>query len=133
MNLAYSMEPAGSGLLSSLPVLQCGFSQNPWYRRSSLRRRILPCQSIRAMSVQLSEDLTKHPSPSPAYESENRLRETWWLSQWDSWTSSRGGEGARVLGLIPSGCPGPHARGYRLQIGTTSPNQRLQSRPDPAA
>lgn len=71
----------------------------------------------------------------PAYEAdegENGLRETRWLTQWDSWTSSRGGERARALGLIPSGCPGPHARGYRSRIGTTSPNQRLQSRSRPS-
>ncbi|KAG7320357.1 hypothetical protein KOW79_016210 [Hemibagrus wyckioides] len=63
----------------------------------------------------------------------DRERETRCLTQWDSWTSSEGGEGARALGLIPSGCPGPHASGYRSQIGTTPQNQRLQSRPDPAA
>lgn len=71
----------------------------------------------------------------PAYEADeggNGLRETRCLTQWDSWTSSRGGERARALGLIPSGCPRPHARGYRSRIGTTSPNQRLQSRSRPS-
>lgn len=30
MNLAHSIEPTGSWLLSSLLVLQCGFSQHSW-------------------------------------------------------------------------------------------------------